>query len=527
MRGVMLTVVAAGLLVLTSSAAVAVEPQAPAGFEADSTQAVCALTGNHGDYVEKPANYVSSDFGLNSGDSGSSFEFDGKVWWLFGNSGANMHPPWGKANATSRWPAVSLPLDNPAALGSDSIATSPEKTKPPAPTAPYNDTTMPPDQHCPALTFIRQTANGPYANPSVSPDPLFKKTYFVSLRKGELPEAGISEGHPAKMYVVFGTDNPANCASLAKHPGPCAEPTGTDTLTPCSGQKAGSRTRSVMAVYDGARARFEGLYDLSKPSSRYGPDCPTAPDADTARFVNVQMQNGPDGYVYIWGTEGGANNEQSPVYLARIPAADIATKKGIAYWDGTAFVGGKESKAAPLFTDRPAPCVAQLGIQHNPYLGEWIMLYHCKESPAPANHPNGIYMRTAPNPWGPWSAPTTIFNPDPDQNTRSGYCYFIYSTQTWSPTNMNGYPRCPAGSPNSSLADSQSHVGNYYGPYFVANWTTGTAGTARTRASTTIYYTLDTFDPYGQLIMRSTILGTALPTGTKPTPPHCKGTTCS
>jgi hypothetical protein len=49
-----------------------------------------------------------------------------------------------------------------------------------------------------------------------------------------------------------------------------------------------------------------------------------------------------------------------------------------------------------------------------------------------------------------------------------------------------------------------------YGPYFVANWVTGTKppkDSYGVRASTTIYYTLDTFDPYGQLIMRSTILG--------------------
>ena len=51
---------------------------------------------------------------------------------------------------------------------------------------------------------------------------MFKTPYYLSLRKGELPEAGISEGHPAKMYVVFGTDNPANCKSFPKHGGPCA-----------------------------------------------------------------------------------------------------------------------------------------------------------------------------------------------------------------------------------------------------------------------------------------------------------------
>jgi Domain of unknown function (DUF4185) len=516
--------VALGSLTRGSAAALAVPP---AGFEVDSTQAVCALTGEHGAYTERPADYTQNDYGLNSGDSGSSFEFDGNVWWLFGNTGATVHKPWGPQNAKTRWPGITEPLSNPAALGSDSIATSPAHTRPPAPAAPYNDTKMPPNQQCPVLSFVREpgpAGKAAYANPSVYPDPLFKKPYYLSLRKGELPEAGISEGHPAKMYVVFGTDNPANCASLAKHPGPCAEPAKTGTGTTCNGTQ-GSRTRSVMAVYiPGSGARFTGLYDLSKPSARYGPDCLTSPDA--AKFVNVQLQNGPDGYVYIWGTEGGAHNDHSSVYLARTLASKIASQDGLEYWNGTSFVGGPQTKAAALFTDHPAACMAQLGIQYNPYLGEWIMLYHCKESPAPANHPNGIYMRTAPNPWGPWSSPTTIFDPDPDQNTESGYCYFIYSSQTFDTSNLDGSPKCPAGSPNATLADSKSHVGSYYGPYFVANWTTGTAGTTTQRASTTIYYTLDTYDPYGQLIMRSTILGAPVGVVPKPPLPHCKGTTC-
>ena len=287
-----------------------------------------------------------------------------------------------------------------------------------------------------------------------------------------------------------------------------------------------------MAVYTGKGVAFTGLYDLSSPSPtkpRYSPTCQTKhPSQDAARLVNVQMANGTDGYLYIWGTEGGANDNHSPVYLARMLASKIATGKGIAYWDHGSFVAGKhrgtQPNATPLFTDSPDPCVAQLGIQHNPYLNEWIMLYRCNEADPPAGLPNGIYMRTAPNPWGPWSSPTTIFNPAPDPATRSGFCYFIYSKET--KANPDGSPKCP--DPvfdQKSLAGEHHRQGGYYGPYFVANWTTGTHATASTRASTTIYYTLDTFDPYGQLIMRSTILGPPLPS--RPTVPPCKGTTCT
>jgi uncharacterized cupredoxin-like copper-binding protein len=146
--------------------------------------------------------------------------------------------------------------------------------------------------------------------------------------------------------------------------------------------------------------------------------------------------------------------------------------------------------------------VSQIGVQYNRYLREWIMLYRCKEASAPVAHPSGIVMRTAKDPWGPWSGPTTVFDPAPDARTRSGYCYFIYSTQT------GGAPRCPPGSPNHTLSSAKKpHVGSYYGPYIVPNWTTGQRATVSRQASTTIYYTLDTFDPYGQLILRSTILG--------------------
>ncbi len=505
---------------------------APAGYAANSTQAVCALTGEHGAYVERPADYTVKMFGLNSGDSGSSFVVGDWVWWLFGNSGANEHAPWGTANATSRWPAITGPLTDPVALDSDSIATSSVDTRPPAPAVPYDGRQMPPDQRCPALSFVRQAGSGtqPYANPSVADDPLFPgQGQYLSLRVGELPEAGISEGSPAKQYVVFGTDNPANCVAVTDVTGPCAEP-GPPPVTPgCDGPPAASRTRSVMAVYTRAPARFTALYDLSAPATRYGPACQTVPADDSARFVNVQLLNGPGHYVYVWGTEGGANNDASPVYLERIPVRHLDTGAGTQVWDAKAkparFVTGSQQLATPLFNDHPDPCMAQFGIEHDPFLGKWIMLYHCKESTQPHGHPNGIFMRTAPHPWGPWSTPTTIFNPAPDGRTQSGYCYFIFSTQTVSPNKPNGSPDCPTSSPNALLADSSDNLGSYYGAYFVANWVTGNRQSSTERASSTFYWVLDTFDPYGQLIMRTTVLGPPV-TIVKQPPPTCRGTKC-
>jgi hypothetical protein len=70
-----LALAARGSAIAPPSTPVVKLPPAPAGFEADSTQVVCALTGTHGAYTELPVRYTNKKYGLVSGDSGSSFEF--------------------------------------------------------------------------------------------------------------------------------------------------------------------------------------------------------------------------------------------------------------------------------------------------------------------------------------------------------------------------------------------------------------------------------------------------------------------
>lgn len=166
--------------------------------------------------------------------------------------------------------------------------------------------------------------------------------------------------------------------------------------------------------------------------------------------------------------------------------------------NGTTYVIFKtdnpETSAKALFDD-PTPCAAELGVEYGASIQRWMMLYNCKDHTR--GHPAGIWMRTAPNPWGPWSAATTILNPDP--STHLGYCWLIHQ--------LKG---CPPHAPNPPK--SSTTKGTYYGPYFVAPWTTSTSKSVGTRSTgvirtvtTTFYYTLDTFSPYGQWIMRSRV----------------------
>jgi hypothetical protein len=96
-------------------------------------------------------------------------------------------------------------------------------------------------------------------------------------------------------------------------------------------------------------------------------------------------------------------------------------------------------------------------------------------------------MRLAEQPWGPWSAPQTIFNPMRDE----GYCHFIHRAVT------PERPACDDLSGPKRLAV----WGGDYGPYFISRFTTGDEA----RGISTSYYTVDTWNPYGQVIMKSTI----------------------
>ena len=62
---------------------------------------------------------------------------------------------------------------------------------------------------------------------------------------------------------------------------------------------------------------------------------------------------------------------------------------------------------------------------------------------------------------------------------------------------------CPKGSPNPTNSDHG--VGNYYAPFFIADWTSARFATNTEAATSTLYYTLSTWNPYGEVILKSEI----------------------
>ncbi len=308
----------------------------------------------------------------------------------------------------------------------------------------------------PRLDFYRDSI-GAYANPVVL-DAAGRPA--ITLATDEVPIAGISID--GRMYVIFGTDNPHR---HAKPPEPL-----------------GFATRSVVGVSNDDGRSFHYLYDFSK--------------GEGAKFINTAIAHGPDGYLNFWGTQGGDLYRHSRPFFARKKAALMGRDGGMEYFagfepDGAPRFSPAENDATPLFTDHegkdfePQPCMGELSVEWNRYVKRWVMLYNCNDR-TPDNLP-GIYMRVAEHAWGPWSAPQTIFNAARDH----AYCNYIHRAVT---------PATPA-CDNLGGPAVAGNWGGAYGPYFISRFTTGDEA----RRTSTFYYTLSTWIPYGQVIVKSTI----------------------
>ena len=401
-----------------------------------STQKICQVTGETDlEFNQPTASQTETRYGLVRADHGYSFEHNGKLFFLFGDT----HPTPtfnGKPNTQTDLPRTS---DDNDAIGF------------------VSDTSAGP---CLRLDFITDSI-GAYKNPVVLNA---QGKPSIKLRTNESPISGISES--GRMYVLFGTDNPI------------------DTVSPPA--PLGYPARSVFAVSDDDANTFHYLYSLSREPG--------------AKFINTAIARGQDGYLYFWGTQGDSLYRKSAVFLARKPAGSMSDSTAIEYLHSVSpngspnFMSG-ETAATPLFHDSlPGPSgtmqvadgTGELGVDWNPFVHRYVMLYNCLNS-TPLN-PRGIYMRFAEKPWGPWSPPQTIFNPNRD----NGYCYFMHRAVT---------PQNPTACDSLSGPDRLDQAGGDYGPYIISRFTTGDS----VLGTSTFYWTVDTWNPYTQVIMKTMI----------------------
>jgi len=215
---------------------------------------------------------------------------------------------------------------------------------------------------------------------------------------------------------------------------------------------------SILAKLNDATLNFTYLYTFS-----------------TGKFINVHTavvqnellaglpQSTGEGLL-IWGS--GEYRKSDP-YLAFMPLESIEDKSALSYFaglnsDGNPLWSKSEADAQPLFDD---PVIGELSVAWNQYLERWIMLY------------SGVAMRSSPLPWGNWSAKQVLFNPFTDD----GYEHFIHLP----------------GHDNITDPLREDEIGGPYGPYIIDKFTKGDDQTS------TIYFTLSTWNPYTTVLMEA------------------------
>ena len=214
--------------------------------------------------------------------------------------------------------------------------------------------------------------------------------------------------------------------------------------------------RSVLASSHDDGQTFKMLYELSRD-----------------KFINVSLWLA-DEWLYIYGS---GEYRKSSFCLAGVKPADIGDRSKVRYYAGVGADGQprwapKEADAVVLFRHDE---IGEFSVAYLQPVKRYVMLYN-------AGKPRGITMRSAEQPWGPWSDGTVVFEPWRDL----GYGHFMHiSAKFKDKKDLLSDPK------------QEDEWGGEYGPYMMARITTGADGECR------IYYSMSTWNPYQVVVMRS------------------------
>jgi hypothetical protein len=403
-------------------------------------------------------------------DLGFPVESDtGALYLLFGDAVPSRHPPG------------SLP------------------TVPPDDAIGATTRTAAPDAHdCLGMTLLGAARRGWLAHPVVTP-PVQQGSFNV-------PTGGVYVGD--KFYAFFWTrhcfipngfgPDPAIPLSLPAASGHCFETPANNSLG-----------ASVLAfAHDADPLAFTQVAPpigiAAAPAMPNGFNYVTASmPAPRRRGVDYRLGYEPDIPVF-----GVARYRMSIPYLAMAPQATFGVVSTWRFFGGNGASGpiwlsyqqwqaghvGAEWAPPPgaeIYGDSPnafSPshderCVGEHSVTWNEPLGVWLLLYTC----------GGLQVeaRTAPDPWGPWSAPTVLLSAVADPALQ---CSLLWG--------LPGSP-CPG---RVSQQIPALTFGYLYAPFVLNRFTQeGRERRAGDTKDATIYWLLSTWDPYQVVVMRSTL----------------------
>lgn len=264
----------------------------------------------------------------------------------------------------------------------------------------------------------------------------------VSMGPYEIPVAGISLDGIA--YVVVYTNFSPRAATM----------------------------RSVLTRFDEDGQAFVALREISHLPG--------------GRFLNMTLRLAPVGLPGLPGDGpqvlafGSGEYRRSNAYLSVTPAGDFVGGENVRYFAGMKAAApawtDQEEEAQPIVTH---PTIGDLSVTYLRDLGLWLMTYDSR-------NPQGIVMRYAAQPWGPWSEAAVIFNARRDEAMGK----FIHDPRAANEDGLAG--------PVATDRDPGLVSGGAYAPYIIERFTRLSGDRLN------LHYLTSTWNPYAVVRMRST-----------------------
>jgi hypothetical protein len=118
--------------------------------------------------------------------------------------------------------------------------------------------------------------------------------------------------------------------------------------------------------------------------------------ADQPHFATAFLRHPTDGHVYLFGSVQRDNVQRCFLACACNGVEEVASYRYLASpgprWSESV------ADAIPVFDRMPSEC----SVSYNPYLGKFLAVHSLDLT-------GQIVARTAPEPWGPWSDPVTLW----------------------------------------------------------------------------------------------------------------------
>jgi hypothetical protein len=342
-----------------------------------STQKICQLTGEY-DYHQAAEDGVTpherltqnrtfSKYGIHGTDLGASFEHDGKLWFLFGDTFATETIPGDPEDGQSH--------SNPNPIAADATA--------------FTTDTDPTDGI--SLEFLKDTNN-----PNVWLCPSFDPGGAV------VQHEGFSIGN--SFYVWYSSDEITRSSTLAR---------------------SDDGGRNFTKIYDMSSNRFLWISVEAIPSSLipglenvgavdwlfiFGTG-PVYRQSDMfLAVVPVDLIEDAQAIFYFTGLDENNQPLWSQSEEDVQPIIDIDNPLSTGDWFGGIILEEKVGAEG---------CIGEFSVHYCEVLETWIAMYNLDFL--------SIEMHTSQTPWGPWSETVTVFDPIED----GGYCGFLHLTDVF------------------------------------------------------------------------------------------------